>query len=54
MDELTKQVEEVVEPFRSKPFDWQMLRKRIDDRLSKHIYKELKRKPMVLPVLFEI
>lgn len=54
VDQLTAVVEELVEPFRSKPFDWQLMRKRIDDRLSKYIYKELHRKPMVLPVLFEV
>lgn len=54
LDQLNAQVEEIIDPFRSKPFDWQTLRKRIDDRLSKYIFKELKRKPMVLPVLFEI
>ena len=54
VDQLTSVVEELVEPFRSKTFDWQLMRKRIDDRLSKYIYRELHRKPMVLPVLFEV
>ncbi|GIW60849.1 MAG: ribonuclease J [Patescibacteria group bacterium] len=54
VDQLTVFVDEIVDPFRTKPFDWQLLRKRIDDRLSKYIYKELHRKPMVLPVLFEV
>lgn len=54
VDQLSAVVDELIDPFKSKPFDWQLMRKRIDDRLSKYIYKELHRKPMVLPVLFEV
>ncbi len=54
IDDITKLVEDILEEQHGKPMDWTLLRKKIEDRVSKFIFKEIKRKPMVLPVVFEV
>jgi ribonuclease J len=54
INDISRLVEDILEEQKDKPFDWAFLRKKIEDRVSKFIFKEIKRKPMVLPVVFEV
>jgi ribonuclease J len=51
---IAKLVEDILDEQKGQEYDWNNLRKKIEDRASKFIYKEIKRKPMVLPVVFEV
>ncbi|MDQ3238983.1 MAG: ribonuclease J [bacterium] len=54
IDDIAKLVEDILEEQKDKPFDWMFLRKKIEERVGKFIFKEIKRKPMILPVVFEM
>ncbi len=54
IEDITRLVEDILEEQKGKPMDWTLLRKKIEDRVGKFIFKEIKRKPMVLPVVFEV
>jgi ribonuclease J len=54
INDIAKVVEDILEEQSGKPMDWSFLRKKIEERVGKFIFKEIKRKPMVLPVVFEV
>lgn len=51
---IAKLVDDILDELKGQDYDWNILRKKIEDRVSKFIYKEIKRKPMILPVVFEV
>jgi ribonuclease J len=54
IDDIASLVEEILEEQKGKQYDWGFLRKKIEERVGKFIFKEIKRKPMILPVVFEV
>ncbi|MBI3981093.1 ribonuclease J [Candidatus Microgenomates bacterium] len=47
-------VQKQLEKNNSKVFDWQFLRKKIENALSQFFYRETARRPMVLPIIVEV
>lgn len=54
IEEAKKAVSKCVEDNKGRVFDWNYLRRHIENKLEEFFYNKLKRRPMVLPVVIEV
>jgi ribonuclease J len=54
INDIARLVDDILDEGHGEKQDWNMMKKKIEDRVSKYIYKEIKRNPLVLPVVFEV
>ncbi len=54
INDIAHMVDDILDEGLEQKLDWATMKKKIEDRVSKYIYKELKRQPLVLPVVFEV
>jgi len=54
INDIARLVDDILDEEKNSSQDWNVLKRKIEDRVSKYIYKEIKRNPLILPVMYEV